>query len=154
MAAALKHISQADSVAGKRALEIVHEVIRDAGKNRKNMGFIHADLGFSNILLTKEGLVPIDFSLSGSGCLAQDIGMMLTGIADVQDRRAFVTAYERARKTRLLPHHLDAYFCLSILLFVCCQHHRHHQEAWFLKRMRFWSENYFEALVAGRVFTV
>lgn len=123
-------------------------------KTRKTGGFIHADLGFSNILLTKEGLVPIDFSLSGTGCLTKDIGMMLTGIEDAQDRRILVTAYEKARKTRLLPRHLDAFFCLSILLFVCCQHQRLHQEAWFEKRMRFWSENYFEALVAGRVFTV
>lgn len=53
LAAALKHISQADCLAGKRALEIVREVIRDAGKNPENKGFIHADLGFSNILLTR-----------------------------------------------------------------------------------------------------
>lgn len=80
--------------------------------------------------------------------------MMLTGIADVQDRRTVVAAYEKAKQTRLLPHHLDAFFCLSILLFVCCQHQRHHQEAWFQTRMKFWTENYFEALAAGKVFSV
>lgn len=153
-AAALGHINQTDCLAGKRALEIIREVIQDAGRTPASTGFIHADLGFTNILLTKDGLVPIDFSLSGSGCLAQDIGMMLTNVPDIRDRRALVKAYEKASETMLLPRQLDAFYCLSILLFVCCQDQRFYQEAWFPVRMNFWSEHYFKALSAGKKFSV
>lgn len=151
-AVALEHIQAGDGDACQKSLDVIARVMEEASHHPGQTGFIHSDLSFGDIIISGTGLVPIDFSLSGKGCLAQDIGMLLTGITDIQDRRSVVAAYEKARGARLLSQHLDAFYCLSILLFVCCQHERHFKEEWFSRRMRFWVENYFDTLAAGRVF--
>ncbi len=57
---------------------------------------IHDDLSPSNILQTENGLIPIDFSLCGTGLPMTDLGMLLAGFNSTSQRHAAVRGYQAA----------------------------------------------------------
>ena len=71
--------------------------------------------GFGNILSTEDGLVPIDFSRSGTAAMPR-------------------------KSACCCPADDDAalFLSLSVLLFIGSQHGRFHAEEWFHERMAYW----------------
>ena len=56
----------------------------------------HADLSLSNILITENGLVPIDFSLFGYCHPMMDLAMLYCSINGLENRRAIAAGYKKA----------------------------------------------------------
>lgn len=120
--------------------------IRTLKTESAQYGLIHADLNFGNILSTPHGLVPIDFSLSGFGCLAQELGMLQSNYPDAPSRAAVLDG-ARAAGAAISPDDAELFRALSILLFVSAQHDRFYQEEWFQERLRFWCSTVFTHLI-------
>lgn len=98
---------------------------------------IHSDLSFGNILRTDRGLIPIDFSLSGYGSLAQEAGMAMS---NYQDENSCVMLLEGIAACGMRVDRADAdlFLSYSVLLFICAQHDRFHAETWFQEAMDRW----------------
>lgn len=127
-------------------LEEVKVVMEKLSKT-ENKGYIHSDLSFSNIILSSDMVIPIDFSLAGFGYFAHEIGMILCNIIPIEERKALVESYEKELKTKLNVHDVDAFFCLSIVLYICLQKKRLYKEESFTRRMNYWTNNYFNNFV-------
>ena len=120
---------------------IGNAIDRLAGEGR-NSGVIHADLGFGNILLTENGLIPIDFSLSGYGCFAQDAGMILSNYQKDEDRKNVLEGFRQGGEA---VDEWDAalFLSLSVLLFIGAQHSKYHREQWFQDAVARWCQDLF-----------
>ena len=108
----------------------------------RDPGIIHADLGFENILLTEKGLIPIDFSLSGYGCHAQEAGMILSDYQKEEDHRNVLEGFRQGGEE---IDKLDAklFLSLSVLMFICAQHEKYHGEQWFQDAITRWCRDLF-----------
>lgn len=119
------------------------------------MGFIHADLSTSNMILTENnGIAPIDFSLSGVGFYYMEIGMMLTAFNDKDIRRCIKTEYEKEMKREIPLCYIDASFALGVILYIACQHNKAYREEWFEKAMERWCNTIFTPLINGEAFVL
>ena len=103
---------------------------------------VHADLSLGNILLTDRGLIPIDFSMSGYGSLAQEVGML---ISCYQDDADIATVLEGVALAGEAVDAADAelFLAYSVLLFICAQHNRFYAEEWFAGALQRWCETLF-----------
>lgn len=119
------------------------------------MGFIHADLSMSNMILTADnGIVPIDFSLSGVGFYYMDIGMMLSAFNDKNIRRCIKNGYEKEMKTEIPMRYIEAFFAFGVILFIACQHNKVYMEEWFYKAMERWCNTIFTPLINDEAFVL
>ena len=111
-------------------------------------GIIHADLGFGNILLTENGLIPIDLSLSGYGCYAQDAGMIQSNYKKEEDCLIVLDGFrqggENVDKTDA-----SLFLSLSVLLFICAQHAKYCNEQWFQDAVKRWCKDLFTHSVSS-----
>lgn len=83
----------------------------------------HSDPGFGNMIWTNGSVGLIDWSLSGYAHSYMDIGGLMGATSDREEQRLMLKGWESIRgKTN--RRYVDAYFSLSVLLFVCCQHTR------------------------------
>ncbi len=109
---------------------------------------VHSDLSFSNILLTDQGLVPIDFSLYGLGHPMMDMGELFSNIEEAAQRAAVAAGYEAAGGT-MDASLADAFFALSILLGVTLHMETWHGEDWFPASLKHWCKTVFVPLASG-----
>jgi len=87
-------------------------------KSTKDTHFpVHADLSLSNLLITRSGLVPIDFSLFGIGDPMLDISALFCNINGIENRKAVAEGYRGGGGTISFPL-LDCCFVLNILLCI------------------------------------
>ena len=145
------HITGTHASACRYALDEIDAVMTRLDAIPDSEGLIHGDLGFANILRTPDGLAPIDFSLSGYGYKAQECGMIATNYSDPAQQRAVYEGYAEAGGVPADPHHADAFFALSVLLFIVCQHERFYREEWFAKAMDRWCDTCFTPLTGQTV---
>lgn len=118
-------------------------------------GYVHADLSRSNLIRTLNAeVVPIDFSLSGMGYYAMDIGMLLTDFADKTVRNSIKEAYEQEMGKEVSVACIEAFFAFGVILYIACQHHKAYQEDWFAKAMERWCNTIFAPLVRGEAFVL
>lgn len=109
----------------------------------------HADPGFGNLIWTGDRIGLIDWSLSGYAHSYMDIGGLMGATADREEQRCLLRGWESARGTAN-RRYLDAYFSLSVLLFVCCQHNRANEWAdWFPAALTRWQTTIFDPVAAG-----
>jgi len=109
----------------------------------------HADPGFGNLIWTGERIGLIDWSLSGYAHSYMDIGGLMGATADRYEQRCLLRGWESVRGM-VNRRYLDAYFSLSVLLFVCCQHTRAHEwSEWFPSALKRWQATIFDPLAAG-----
>jgi Ser/Thr protein kinase RdoA (MazF antagonist) len=59
-----------------RELKAIRTAISRLKEDTEHYGIIHSDLSFGNVLVSDNELIPIDFSLSGFRCYAQEAGML------------------------------------------------------------------------------
>lgn len=59
----------------ENTFSLINDRIKILSKTMETWGFIHADINYSNLILTPKGTSFIDFGLSGSGYYAMDIAM-------------------------------------------------------------------------------
>ena len=111
----------------------------------KQMVYTHADLSWSNILLTKSGLVPIDFSLGGMCVPEMDLSAVFCGISDKELRRAILEGYSMPLDGRML----DATFVLNILLGIVLHIGLWTKEEWFDRKCDTWKREIFDPFLKG-----
>lgn len=109
---------------------------------------IHCDLSQSNILLTENGPVPIDFSLCGFGHPMHDLGILLGNTSTQAQRKAMAEGYTAAGGHIDLPL-LDAGYTLG-LLDLNFHADVWPQEPWFAPRLTRWVNELLRPLAEGK----
>ncbi|MDD3242666.1 MAG: phosphotransferase [Eubacteriales bacterium] len=145
-AGAAAHITPAQRESCLGALCEIDAVMTQLDAQTDSRALLHCDMGFGNVLATPQGLAPIDFSLSGFGYRVQECGMIASNYNDPALRRAVCRGYEEESGISFDPHHVDAFFSLSVLLFIACQHGRFFSEDWFAAAMDRWCRTCFDPL--------
>lgn len=110
---------------------------------------VHADLSSSNIIVTKEGLVPIDFSLMGVGHPMMDISSLYGSVNGVDARKAIAEGYRAEGGVISFPE-LDACFALNILLYIVLHLNSCAHEERFINNLNRWSRQTFQPLADGK----
>ncbi len=109
---------------------------------------LHADLSPSNILATKDGLVPIDFSLFGMGHPMFDLANLFATINGLSYRQKIAEGY-RAAGGIIHYEALDACFVLSILGSIAIHFEQWSRQNWFENRLKRWCRESFEPFCTG-----
>jgi thiamine kinase-like enzyme len=110
---------------------------------------VHADPSFGNMIWTNERVGLIDWSLSGYAHSYMDLGGLMGATSDREEQRLLIKGWESIRG-KVNRRYLDAYFSLSVLLFVCCQHTRAMEwNDWFPAALKRWQETIFDPLSSG-----
>lgn len=133
-----------DSMAG--ALDVIAKKLQES---KKDSILVHSDLSLSNILVTPNNVVPIDFSLFGYCHPMMDIGGLYCYLNGVDLRRAVADGYRKAGG-KIDYHALDCCFALGILLGVITHCEGWLGQDWFADRMKHWSRETFEPLTKGK----
>lgn len=141
------HITKQQLDICERTLCVVDDIMTQLDEIPNAKGLIHADLGFSNILKTENGFVPIDFSLSGYGYKALECGMISTNFEDPILLENLRESYQQKSGITVLPFHRDAFFAFAVLLFIASQHDRFYTEDWFKKAMDRWCSTCFSKVI-------
>ncbi len=109
---------------------------------------VHSDLSLSNMLLTDEGLAPIDFSLLGYSHPLLDIGGLYGSINAAECRRAIVDGYEAATGNKIDCGAIDKLFALQVLLAIVIHIELWSKKEWFDEKLSSWCRGIFEPLIA------
>lgn len=98
-------------------------------------GFIHADLHSGNILIREDDVVPIDFSMCGTGSFLFDISIALIAGVPAELRWDYLRAYRRFRSLpdELLPT-MDTYGLAGVLAYCAFQIDNPAQMEWLTNR--------------------
>ena len=102
----------------------------------------HADLGFSNILVTGRGLVPIDFSFAGYAHPAQEAGMLISNYPDAGSAEEILRGFA-ADGEQVSKEDAQVFLSCSVLLLICMQHAKCCREEWFGQAMKRWCSTLF-----------
>lgn len=126
-----------------RTLEIINFML---GKKESEQIMVHTDFSLSNLLITEEGLVPIDFSLMGYCDPMMDLSSICCNISGKVNRQSLLLGYEKAGGT-IDFFALDCLFAYSILLGIYYHSSTWVKEDWFWKRLPGWCEEIFQPLI-------
>lgn len=137
------HITAAQHRACSDALNEIDRCMTYLDAQPDATALIHSDMSFSNILVTPEGLAPIDFSLSGYGYRAQECGLLACFYENPAHQAALCRGYEEESGLTLDQHAVDCFIALSTLLFITCQHSRFAGQDWFDDALNRWCSTMF-----------
>lgn len=131
-----------DAMADRYSLGIEHAgVFREACQGVANaVGAtsiaIHADLSHGNILLTPQGLAPIDFSLLGLGDPMLDLGVLLASVSSAREMQQILQGYTAAGGC-IRMREMEAGFAAG-LLGCFALHPKWAGEPWFREKLGRW----------------
>lgn len=103
---------------------------------------IHGDLGLYNVLVNENELIPIDFSLSGYGCLAQEAGMHMSQLHDEESYSKLLKGYADGGFP-VAREDAEIFLAYNLLLFICARHKDVYREEWFAGALKSWCEELF-----------
>lgn len=129
-----------------QAAQVIEDRLRSAASEFVP---IHCDLSQSNILLTANGLAPIDFSLFGLGHPMHDLGILLGNVSTLVQRKAIADGYEHAGGCIDLPL-LDAGMTLGLLECMVFHADVWPKEDWFAPRLTRWVKEQLQPLADGK----
>ena len=115
---------------------------------RDEFQMIHGDLSASNILQTKDGLIPIDFSFFGMGHPMYDLAVLFGNIGGLARRQQMGEGYRNAGGT-IRYDVLDACFVLTLLDCLGIHYEQWSKQEWFAARMQRWHKETLEPYVQG-----
>ncbi len=130
------------------ALEGIGRFLEDAERGQPFFR-VHADLSPGNLIVTKEGLAPIDFSLSGDGHAVMDLAVPCSALNAPELCMALKAGYEEASGSCVDARAYDMLFALAVLLFIVCQGPRYVKEDWLSRRLDHWCGRIFRPLMRG-----
>ena len=111
---------------------------------------IHADLSASNLILTEQGLAPIDFSLFGLGHPMFDLSVLMGNIGSLAQRQAVRDGYLAAGgeiDLRLL----NAGYALGLLGALHFHADSWPREDWFAPRLERWAKEMLAPIARGKM---
>lgn len=124
-------------------------VMQDRFCSNHEANTVHTDLSLSNILIADSGLIPIDFSLFGSGHPMMDIGSLYGSINGVENRRAIAEGYKSLGGKIDFPM-LDVCFALNVLLYIMLHINSVSGQECFTERLERWCRETFQPLTNGK----
>lgn len=129
-----------------QAAQVIENRLRSAAA-----GFvpIHCDLSQSNILLTEDGLSPIDFSLFGLGHPMHDLGILIGNVSTLVQRKSIAEGYTKAGGHIDLPL-LDAGLALGLLEALVFHADVWPKEPWFAPRLTRWADEMLRPLADAK----
>lgn len=136
------HISPSAGDTCTKELRAIRTAISRLKEDGRHYGILHSDLGFGNVLVSDNQLIPIDFSLSGFGCYAQEAGMLQSNYQDEESRRLVLQGLAESGE-EIDEKDAELFISLSVLLFICSQHGRYFSEGWFSEAMERWCSTLF-----------
>lgn len=139
-----------DAESGEYMSKALTVIAEEFFQNKEAHILTHTDFSLSNILITRNGLVPIDFSLCGYAHPMMDLAGIYCNINGIAHRQKVAEGYEQAGGVIDL-HALDCCFALNILLFIVSRAEMCQQEEWFTKRLVRWCKETFEPLGKGKI---
>ena len=140
------HLNMAEIATARQAAEVIAERLDQASGE---FIAIHCDLSQSNMLLTEQGPVPIDFSLCGIGHPMHDLSVLLGNTKTQAQRQAFAEGFVSAGGHIDLPL-LDAGYALSLLEALVIHADTWPKEDWFAPRLTRWSNEMLRPLAEGK----
>ena len=135
-----------------KALDTVTKIMDELDESGK-LFISQADPSLSNMIWSEGKVGLIDWSLSGYAHSYMDLGGLMGATSDREEQRLLLKGWENIRgKTD--RRYIDAYFSLTVLLFVCCQYTRAKEWVeWFPSALERWQTTIFEPLVSGEPLT-
>ena len=106
---------------------------------------VHSDLSLSNMLLTEQGIIPIDFSLQGYSVPMLDFGSLFCFLEEPCQKEA-VRGYEEVTGTSVDQRLIDCCLSLQILLSIALHYPLWAGEPWFQERLPVWCKEVFAPL--------
>jgi len=132
-----------------KALETVSCIMDEMSESDMKL-ICHSDPGFGNLIWTGEKIGLIDWSLSGYTYSYMDIGGLISASPDQAEQQVMLKGWESVRG-KANRRYLDAYFALSVLLFVCCQYTRAKEwNDWFPTTLEYWQNTIFDPFSSGQ----
>jgi Ser/Thr protein kinase RdoA (MazF antagonist) len=135
----------------KKYYEIITNTLELIGNKLKQLEaeyiHIHSDLSLSNILVTNDGLVPIDFSLFGYSTPMLDFGSIYCFVNETNCRLSIVKGYEEISGNKINTDEIDNYRALQIILGIVLHSEVWINEDWFFKRLPEWCDETFIPLL-------
>ncbi len=128
------------------ALDIVAQLL---GEKKEEFILVHSDLSLSNMLITDDGIAPIDFSLSGYCHPMNDISELYCTVNGAVNRQAIADGYTAAGgiiDSRIL----NGTFALNVLLGIILHCESWTKENWFAGKLEGWCKNIFTPLTEGK----
>ncbi|NLO49122.1 MAG: phosphotransferase [Clostridiales bacterium] len=109
----------------------------------------HSDPGLGNMIWANGRVGLIDWSLCGYAHSYMDVGGLMGATSDREEQRLLLKGWESIRG-KANRRFLDAFFSLTVLLFVCCQYTRAKEWTdWFPVALDRWQATVFEPFSSG-----
>lgn len=113
---------------------LVNERLKAAGKTAETWGFIHADINYSNLIRTAQGISFIDFSLSGFGYYAMDVAMGAL-LTKSEYRDALIAGYTHISSRTSDIKQLECFMFLAIVAYYGFLVSNQEMHAWIHKNI-------------------
>ncbi len=111
---------------------------------------VHNDLGESNLLLCENGVVPIDFSMSGSCIKEMDLASLFIHFEDVKLKEAILKGYKSTTGLVLQEELIDVCIGYQLLIFIFSQYQVICNQGWFNEALHYWCAEVFEKILEGK----
>ncbi len=131
----------------KQTLDKIMDVLE---QNSEEMVLAHNDLGESNLLLQENGVVPIDFSLSGSCIREMDLASLFVHFEAVNLKEAILKGYESVAANVLHKEWIDVCVGYQLLIFIFSQYQAICNQGWFGEALHYWCEEVFTKILEGK----
>lgn len=145
-----------DAYQMKHILDKQYEIIQEALSQirskilnkKENMIFIHADLSKSNIILSGDSILPIDFSLSGLGFPEQDLADMNWTLHNEMLSPFLFEGYESINKEKIDQSCIRMYTTLYPISYIASHHYTVFQKSQFQNAVKNWVTTIIEPFIS------
>jgi len=100
----------------EQTFSLINDRLQLMGKTANTWGFIHADINYSNLIHTPQGISFIDFGLSGFGYYAMDVAMGAL-LTKSEYRDALISGYTRINSEAFDIEQLECFMFLAIVAY-------------------------------------
>lgn len=127
-------ITSMDFYVLEKTFSLINDRIKLLSKTKETWGFIHADINYSNLILTSKGISFIDFGLSGFGYYAMDVAMgALMMKSEMRD--AVLFGYTNIFSGRLDTEQLEGFMLLAIFGYYAFLVSKKDSHKWLCEQM-------------------
>ncbi len=131
-------------------IQMVLDKIRELlGVHDREFVMIHNDLGESNLLCSDQGIVPIDFSLSGVCIREMDLASLFLHFEDKSIKEAILVGYNSKADRMANVEQIDICLGYQLLIFILSQYEIICNQGWFAEALHYWNEEVFQKIIRG-----
>lgn len=117
-------------------------------KEKNKFILIHADLSKSNLIYHENGIIPIDFSLSGYALPEMDLADISCSLNDKTLTPYLLDGYRSVSEYCPNEFYVDVYFAFSIVLYIAYHHERFYGDEKSQKSLDRWTTTIIEPIIS------